>query len=262
MKKALLVLVTLALFLGVFPASFAAAGTGNLVLNGSSYAYLNDKGEYVLEVNLANNPGIYTIRANLEWDSNKFELVKLEKMNLSKKFTDFMVGSSDWDSETGEFSTPPTSPFLLWSSSFLATENITDNGTWVRATFKVKNGVQAGTTANFSIELIASYNLDGVEVSWTSGNKTVTITTCTNHTYNSGFCTKCGRPNYGDVNGDNLINDLDVRALARYLANVSPGNFIPETADVNGDGRINDYDLLYLSRHVAGWPGYEILGPQ
>lgn len=262
MKKALLVLVTLALFLGVFPASFSAAGTGNLVLNGSSYAYLNDKGEYVLEVNLANNPGIASIRANLGWESNKFELVKLEQTNLSKKFANFMTGNDSWDSETGEFSTPSTSPFLLWHFDYLLSKNITDNGTLVRVTFKVKDGMQAGTTANFSIEFTEAYDVYGDPVNWTSHNKTVTITTCTNHTYNSGFCTKCGRPNYGDVNGDNLINDLDVRALARYLANVSPGNFIPETADVNGDGRISDYDLLFLTRHLAGWAGYENLGPQ
>ncbi|MCL2643638.1 MAG: polysaccharide deacetylase family protein, partial [Candidatus Bathyarchaeota archaeon] len=57
---------------------------------------------------------------------------------------------------------------------------------------------------------------------------------------------------YGDVNGDDAINMLDVTRLLRYIWNVdsSSTNFVAANADVNGDGVINMLDVTRLLRYI------------
>jgi uncharacterized repeat protein (TIGR02543 family) len=57
---------------------------------------------------------------------------------------------------------------------------------------------------------------------------------------------------YGDINGDDSINMLDVTRLLRYIWNVdsSSTNFVAANADVNGDGVINMLDVTRLLRYI------------
>lgn len=56
--------------------------------------------------------------------------------------------------------------------------------------------------------------------------------------------------NYGDVNGDNIIDSLDVASLRKYLAGadieLAPG------ADTNGDGVVDATDLARLRQYLTG----------
>ena len=64
---------------------------------------------------------------------------------------------------------------------------------------------------------------------------------------------------YGDVDGNGIVNPLDLLTLARYIARW-PGIEINEmAADVDSNGSVNPLDLLILARHFAGWVGYETL---
>ena len=59
---------------------------------------------------------------------------------------------------------------------------------------------------------------------------------------------------YGDVNGDGVVNGKDVTRIRRYLV----GWEMPEdtnigNADVNADGKINEADVALLRKYIAGW---------
>ena len=51
----------------------------------------------------------------------------------------------------------------------------------------------------------------------------------------------------GDVNGDDLVNVLDIVDLARYLKGKARTAFVKSNADINHDGVINKADLNSLS---------------
>ena len=57
---------------------------------------------------------------------------------------------------------------------------------------------------------------------------------------------------YGDVNGDNKIDDMDIARLQQYLSrwNVTINK---TNSDVNVDGCIDDMDLARLQQYVSGW---------
>ena len=56
---------------------------------------------------------------------------------------------------------------------------------------------------------------------------------------------------YGDVNGDGLVDLLDLQRLTQHLSGwdveISPG------ADVNGDGEVGILDLQRLTQYLSGW---------
>ena len=63
---------------------------------------------------------------------------------------------------------------------------------------------------------------------------------------------------YGDVNGDGVVDEMDVTALERHFARW-PGAINESAADVNGDRVVDEMDVVVLERHFARWPGYETL---
>ncbi len=69
---------------------------------------------------------------------------------------------------------------------------------------------------------------------------------------------------YGDVNGDGVVNGLDVTRLLNYLANYDYTNGtstveVSEGADCNGDGIIDGRDSIRLLRYLAGYDPSEVL---
>jgi len=64
----------------------------------------------------------------------------------------------------------------------------------------------------------------------------------------------------GDVNGDGIVNFVDVTYLANHLVG-TPGyeDMEDNIADVNGDSIVNFVDVTYLANHLVGTPGYEEL---
>ena len=55
----------------------------------------------------------------------------------------------------------------------------------------------------------------------------------------------------GDVNGDNIVNLLDVVDLSRYLCGKARSAFNKTYADINSDGKINSDDLRALSTQIV-----------
>jgi len=56
----------------------------------------------------------------------------------------------------------------------------------------------------------------------------------------------------GDVNGDNIIDVMDVIVLIDSVLGEKPENFYPECADLNGDGTTDTVDIVMLIDMVLG----------
>lgn len=64
----------------------------------------------------------------------------------------------------------------------------------------------------------------------------------------------------GDINRDNVIDNLDRLAITRYLAGWSDYSAVNmKAADVDGNGYVDNLDRLIITRHLANWEGYEEL---
>ncbi len=60
---------------------------------------------------------------------------------------------------------------------------------------------------------------------------------------------------YGDLNGDNKVNSLDLGYIKQYLLGMRknfPAEYGLQAADVNGDGKINSIDFAYMMQYVLG----------
>ena len=369
MKKVFLLVVILALVVGVLPGSLAADSEPTFVLSGEDEIYTTGNDEYVLAVQIENNPGIVSLRFDISWDSNNFDLVYMKNLSLFQgiEFTPPQSWKRISGKQEGPFELASVqNPSTFYFKGFTAPENYYENGTIIILTFKLKEGATLGTS-NFKVELSgdsASLTFDMQRVQWTSATKSVTIASCTHdwedatctepqtcsicgetqgntaphtwvaatctapktcsvcavtegeanghswnpatcilpktcsvcsvtegeakghswieatclapktcsvcavtegeksnsHNFVLGVCADCGYYNYGDVNGDGTVDDLDDMLLTRYLALWPDINIIEGTSDVNGDGEIDDSDNAILSRYLANWSGY-VLGP-
>ncbi len=174
-----------------------------------------------IEVAIANNPGIISLRNQIVYDATALELISVSDTGLLNGYT--MPASQI------------TSPYTVrWADSF-ATENNNANGTVVKLTFKIKDATVAGVYG-ISITPIESRNADGDKILFETSSSTITVI------------------DYiaGDVDGDGEISDWDAILLNRYLAgwDVEINTF---AGDVDCDGEISDWDAIVLERYLAGW---------
>jgi hypothetical protein len=66
-----------------------------------------------------------------------------------------------------------------------------------------------------------------------------------------------GPGSIGDVNGDGVIDAVDLTYLRRHLAG-RPDYVRNDAMDVNNDGYVDEEDLKFLRRHLVGRSGYEL----
>lgn len=82
----------------------------------------------------------------------------------------------------------------------------------------------------------------------------------TGHNYSAGKCTNCGEadPNApavkkGDLNGDGMVNAMDVNIAKRLLSgSVTPTTAQKVAGDINNDGQFNGKDANLLTRFASG----------
>ncbi len=105
-----------------------------------------------------------------------------------------------------------------------------------------------------------TYTVTQVAPEGGSGTKTAVCEECGNK-FTAMFTVDL----YGDANGDGEVNATDISIMSRYLAGADIGEVKLEALDVHdtkaGPLKPNQADLTKLIRFVAGWQGYNKLGP-
>ncbi len=111
--------------------------------------------------------------------------------------------------------------------------------------------------AEYSVVLVNENDYSNVTLAarayvvWTDGTNTLTLYSDVYETVGADAPTVATKDILmGDVNGDGIINVIDVVAAKKQLVNVAPKNFVFYQADINADNAFNAVDLTNLRRYL------------
>lgn len=183
-----------------------------------------------VKIDLANNPGVSSLRLSVGYDSRALELIGVSDGGI--------LGEALHADRL-------TAPYVLTWNNATSGGNLTVNGTAATLTFRVKNNAAVGQYP-VTLTLLDAFNYDLDAVSFYTVNGAVNVDSI----------------QIGDADGDGAVNSKDAIVLLRYLVEW-PGYdelLDPLAADVDGDGEVTVADGVVLLRHLANWKGYETLG--
>ena len=174
-----------------------------------------------LPINLEVNPGIVGISLDMEYDSSRLKLVKVESGQI-------LDGSSMVDDYT-------KNPYRLSLSNDMSKTGTEGTGLLATAYFEVLKGEQ-GDTIPVKLTFKEAYDKDLNEVTFKTTDGKIRIASYIP----------------GDVNRDGEVKLNDAIILRRYVAgwNLTIDEL---AADVNRDGEVKLNDAIILRRYVAGW---------
>ena len=176
--------------------------------------------EVTVQVRLANNPGIISLRLNIGYDAAVLTLKNAAVKDLS----------------AASFGPLENDPFILsWSDAIHG--DMTDNCVVAELTFLVNPDAADGDTSiTISYDPEDVYNSQWEDIPFTCVNSTITIVSSIP----------------GDIDHNGKINMKDYGLLQQYL-NGWDVDIDRSAADVNGDGKINMKDLSLLQQYLNGW---------
>ena len=175
---------------------------------------------FTVEVAIADNPGIISLRFKVEYDSTALELQSVTDTGLLKGYT----------------APSPTiaSPYTLRWADSLATSDNSASGTVVKLTFKALKGTE--TTVTVIHEEARTCN--GKKIAFAGISASINIT--------SSIVT-------GDIDGDEDVTMKDVLVMRRYIAGLLElSDEQISRGDFDGDEDITMKDVLKARRIIAG----------
>lgn len=178
-----------------------------------------------VKLSLKNNPGITSMRINVEYDSTR---LTLKEVQYNTSMGGQSVLPENIESLNGNV-------VVYWVNGF---SNYEGDDVFVTLTFNVSDDAVADTTTTISVTYDAEdiYDADESNVNFFCDDGVITFIDYTP----------------GDINGDGVVNTKDTTRLMRYLADWDVE--VNEAAlDVNGDGVVNTKDTTRLMRYLADW---------
>ena len=112
--------------------------------------------EFTAELGISNNPGIITLRLNIEYDPEKLELIAVEDTKLLGGFSQQLLPLPS-----------VKSPYILMWIDSNAIENNTSSGTIAILTFRLISGDGASVSINY----LDAYSKDAEEITFSTINK-------------------------------------------------------------------------------------------
>lgn len=130
-------------------------------------------------------------------------------------------------------------------ASFIALDDITDVGNFLKLKLKVKDGVSPGTNSNVGVEITQVGNKAETAMEGTGTTCAVSITGTTTGEEET--------PALGDVNADKKIDLVDAVYILQNYNQVREFTDVQKTAaDVNKDDSINLVDALMIMKYFNG----------
>lgn len=188
--------------------------------------------EIVIPINIEKNDGFNLLGLTLNYDTSLFTYDSLE-------INDSLKSKISLDSI---YEAPGSGRI---KASFIALEDISDVGDFLKLKLKVKDGVSAGTTSNIRVEITQVGNKAETSISGTGTTCAVSITDA------SGGEEQ--QPTLGDVNADKKVDLVDAVYILQYYNQVREFTKVQETAaDVDKNGTVNLVDALNIMKHFNG----------
>ncbi len=187
-----------------------------------------------LPVTITGNTGIYAGAFKVAYDDSKLELDEILANGLFSSATR-LAGEIRFNNGSAG--------------------NVAQDGTVLTLRFLVLDGFVVGETTNVS--LAASTSASGLVYGQFGTTQRV---------YESVALSAAAKVTLekipyrlGDINEDDAVDNRDVTALLRYLANWELDFVVNnEKADLNADNAIDGRDVTYFLRYFAKWEGYTL----
>lgn len=190
-------------------------------------------GEIIVPISIEKNDGFNLLGLTLDYDPTFFVYESLE-------IDDKLKSKISLDSV---YEVPGSGKI---KASFIALEDITDIGDFLKLNLKVKDGVSAGTTSNVGVGIIQVGNRAETNMSGTGTNCAVSI-------IGSSSGEEEQQPLLGDVNVDKNIDLVDAVYILQNYNQVRDFTEVQETvADVDKNGTVNLLDALMIMKYFNG----------
>ena len=219
-------LLAVLMIFNILPLSVFAGNTETQTMTASLTSASGMPGDTVeVKVELANNPGISSMKLFVEYDEN----LELTEVIFDERFGVYVSAH-----------TPYSNPQVLNLMSPLA--DISVSGTYATLKFKISEDAPD----NYRADIELSYDPDNLF----NGNfEPVELTT-------QGTSVNIYHGIPGDINNDKQVTNLDAILLFRYSSGQDVSALVDESAiDVNADGKANNRDAILIFRYVSEWPG-------
>jgi len=176
-------------------------------------------------VSIDNNPGIIAAKLNINYDSNKINLVGINNGEIFGAGT-FFPGNN--------LNLLPYS--ILWEDGLAPANNTTD-GTLVTLTFEIDENAEVGAvpvTITYDQSSTFDFDLNDAEFDIVSGSVEITNNVP------------------GDANKDGSIDLKDIVLIRRWIAGGFNAVICEANSDVNGDSVVDLKDVAILRRYLSG----------
>ena len=180
--------------------------------------------EVSVTINLKNNPGISSMKLNVQYDSS---ILKPVSANIASGFKNA--------SGANAIENISKNPIVLnWV--LLGSGDINEN-TFATITFKIKDNAPKLKRGN----IIITYDADDV---YNSKDENIPFEISNGYVEVVSYIP-------GDINGDGKVNNKDVTRLFQYLSGMDV-EVVNNALDVNGDGKVNNKDVTRLFQYLSG----------
>lgn len=230
-QKFISIFLTVTMIISMLPITVNATNDSNDTIITVESATASPGATVDVDVVIENNPGILGATLTFSYDSD----LTLITATSGEAFSALDM------TLPGSFVSPCN---FTWDGLNYLTDDDIKDGVILTLTFEVSEDAQEATNKEINISYkygdIADDNLSYITATMISGAITVVSYTP------------------GDLNGDELVNAVDIILMRRYVAGGYDVSINEDAADVNDDTNINAIDIILLRRYVAGGYGVEL----
>ena len=179
--------------------------------------------EIIVPITLSNNPGIASMKIQLDYDRTKLELLSSEITEAFKNLQGVNVFEGN--------------DYPVIFNWILVDNNSNENGTFAKLKFRIKEGAPIDQTEiKLTYDSEDIFNQDLINVLFNVVNSKINIS----------------NRKQGDFDGDGRVNNKDAIMLFKYISTGKAGSINISLFDLDKNGSVNNRDSIKLFRFISG----------